>query len=182
MKLQGVLFDLWGTLIFDTPERGRPRLVKRTADVKKALAGYGVELDSELVERALQGAARTLTALHDTGKDTDSIGRVHILIGELGKETATPVPEAAYSALETAITQVMLDLAPPAGPNTVEALAAVKALGMKTALISNVGTTTSVNLMPMLDAHGFTPLPGRAACSPDVLQLAKPAKESSTTR
>ena len=175
MRLQGVLFDLWGTLIHETPEHGRPRQVQRANRVREALDRHGVDVEPEVITRALTGAARTLTALHDTGTDTDSIGRVYLFLDELAKETNVPVPEGAYAGIEAAITPMSLDMAPPPGPNAVEALAAIKTLGLKTALISNVGTTTSIHLRPILDAYGFTPYFDALVFS-DELLLAKPAK------
>ncbi|HLF70942.1 MAG TPA: hypothetical protein VI759_02165, partial [Dehalococcoidia bacterium] len=118
MKLQGVLFDLWGTLIHDTPERGRPRQAWRTNGVRDVLLAYDVDIEYDVVLRALDGASRTLTGLHDTGRDTDSLGRVAIFIDELAKETTARVPVDAYGGLEAAITRMPLELAPPAGPNT----------------------------------------------------------------
>lgn len=175
MKLQGVLFDLWGTLIHDTPERGRPRQTWRTNGVRDVLLAYDVDIDYDIVMRALDGASRMLTGLHDTGRDTDSLGRVSIFIDELAKETTALVPVDSYGGLEAAITGMPLELAPPAGPNALGALAAIKALGLRTALISNVGTTTSPNLRPILDAYGFS-AHFDALIFSDELGIAKPDK------
>jgi HAD superfamily hydrolase (TIGR01509 family) len=173
MQLKGVLFDLWETLINDTPDRAAPRRAWRTERVRGILAAHGFEVAAALVQTALDASAGSLTAMHDTGKDVDSEGRAHLFIAQLEAVTQAHAPESAVPELEAAITDMPLDMAPMLAQHAVEALAAIKARGLATALVCNAGFTTAPHLRPMLEHYGLLPHLDELVFS-DELQIAKP--------
>src|SRR5688572_14834890 len=142
MQLKGVLFDLWDTLINDTPERAAPRRAWRNEGVRGILAAHGFEVDAAIVQTALDTSAAALTAMHDSGVDIDSEGRAHLFIAQLEAVSNSRAPDSAVPELEALITAMPLDMAPQLARHAIEALGAIKARGLATALVCNAGFTT----------------------------------------
>jgi HAD superfamily hydrolase (TIGR01509 family) len=172
-RFKGILFDLWETLINDTPERAMPRRVWRSERVRTILASHGFEAGTELVQTALDNSTRALTTLHDTGTDLDSEGRAHLFLTQLEQLTEIGAPQSAIPELEAAITAMPLDMAPRLALHAVEALSAIKAQGLATALVCNAGFTTAPHLRPMLEHYELLPHLDHLVFS-DELQIAKP--------
>jgi HAD superfamily hydrolase (TIGR01509 family) len=171
--LRAILFDLWETLINDGPERSLPRQARRAEEVKRALDAHGLELDIEPITSALNASMRALTQLHDSGVDVDSIGRAKLFQRQLESETQTKVPEESLHHLEEAIVVMPEEHVPALAPHAVETLDAIKALGLRTVLVSNAGFTTAPALRWMLDYYALRPHLDVLVFS-DELQLAKP--------
>jgi HAD superfamily hydrolase (TIGR01509 family) len=171
--LRAILFDLWETLINDGPERSLPRQAYRASEVKRALSVHGLELDREPITTALNASMRSLSALHDTGVDLDSIGRARLFQRQLESETNAKVPEAALHHLEAAIVTLTEQYVPALSPHAVETLETCKTLGLRTVLVSNAGFTTAPALRWMLDYYGLREHLDVLVFS-DELQLAKP--------
>ena len=171
MPLQAVLFDLWETLIRDTPERGTPRRAWRAERVHAVLAAHGRDVELDTLLAALDATSHALTDLHDIGLDTDS--RAGLFDDQLAKATGRRAPAAALPELEAVITVLNPDLAPGLAPHAIETLTALRALGLRTAIVSNAGFTTAPHLRSLLDHHGLTPHL-EAILFSDELGVAKP--------
>lgn len=172
--LKAVLFDLWGTLIIDPPERSRPRQVWRALNVQQVLLKHGLAIEFIPIDEALVAASRSLMAIHDTARDLTSSGRVDLFLAHLGLRETGSLGIDARREIEDAITSMQKELAPLRAEGAVEALAAVKALGLKTALVSNAGFTTAPHLRALLEAFELSPHLDACVFS-DELRLAKPA-------
>jgi len=173
MAIKAVLFDLWGTLVLDSHERGRPRSLWRTAGVARVLAEYGFALETDVLATALEATGRGLTALHDQGRDVSAAGRVGLFLELLEPALAGQLPPPALVALEEAICGLVLDYAPEPATGAASVLTEVRAAGLRTGLISNAGVTTAPYLRQMLAWHGIGDLFDFFAFS-DELELAKP--------
>lgn len=171
MRLRAVLFDLWETLILDTQERAAPRRAWRAERVRAVLAAHGREEATATILEALDASSRALTQRHDLGLDVES--RAGLFSEELAKATGRPAPPAALPQLEAAITALDPELAPAPAPAAIETLAALRSLGLRTAIVSNAGLTTAPHLRVLLDHHGLA-LHLDACFFSDELQLAKP--------
>jgi putative hydrolase of the HAD superfamily len=125
MTLRAILFDLWGTLILDPPERSRPRQLWRAEHVYETLINHDFDVDLTAVDAALVAAMRALGALQDQGLDLTTGGRASLFCDELEQ--------------------------------TLGLLLQTRASGLRTALVSNAGFTTSPYLRRMLDYYGLTP-------------------------
>jgi putative hydrolase of the HAD superfamily len=155
--LRAVLFDLWETLITDSRERALPRRAWRSDAVHSVLQRHGHDASLETVLAALEASGAALARLHDDGKDLGDGGRARLFIAAVNEQTGVAPPEAAVRDLEDVITAMPLEIAPVLAPYAVEALAAVKARGMATALVCNAGFTTTPHLLPMLAHYGLSP-------------------------
>jgi HAD superfamily hydrolase (TIGR01549 family) len=173
MTIEAILFDLWGTLIIDPPERSRPRQVWRALNVQTILRDNGVEMEFGAIDSALVHASATLTAIHDTARDVSASGRVDLFFAHLSDDRMAALNMGARWEIEAAITSMQADLAPLRAEGAVEVLEAVKALGLKTALVSNAGFTTAPHLRTLLEDFELAPLLDAMVFS-DELRLAKP--------
>jgi HAD superfamily hydrolase (TIGR01509 family) len=173
MTIRAVLFDLWETLIQDTPERSLPRRRWRTEGVCRLLAEHGFDVEFNAVLQALDATSRALTVLHDSGRDVDSAGRALLFAEHLEAGIGRRAPESSFASLEALIVSMPIDMAPTPAPHAAETLAAVKQLGLATGLVCNTGFTTAPHLIELLRAYEL--LPHFDACVfSDELRIAKP--------
>jgi len=173
MAIKAVLFDLWGTLVLDSPERGRPRQAWRNANVCRVLAEQGLHLDEGAVALALDATGLALTGLHDQGRDVSAAGRVPLFLAQLGPEFPGTLTASAADDLEAAICGLEPALAPQPAPDALAALQALRSAGLRTGLISNAGVTSAPYLRELLAWQGFAGLLECLVFS-DELELAKP--------
>src|SRR5262245_56230510 len=117
MAIRAVLFDLWGTLIVDPPERSRPRQLWRAASVREALIAHDLDVRLQDVDAALIAVMRSLGELQDAGKDLAQGGRARLFAVTLETGFGRPVPERSLSDVETAITCMPAHLAPHVEPH-----------------------------------------------------------------
>jgi HAD superfamily hydrolase (TIGR01509 family) len=157
MRLQAVLFDLWGTLITDPPERSRPRQLWRAKATRAALAANGCDLSLEDVDRSLIDAMASLGTLQDQGLDLTSNGRADLFSDMIERRTGHAVPREALMQIEAVITDMPVEHQPLLAPHAVETLADIKALGLGTGLVSNAGFTTAPQLRRILGDYGLLP-------------------------
>lgn len=173
MSLRGLLFDLWGTLILDVPERSRPRQERRVQLVRSELGSHGMSLDFDTVDRALLAAMASLTALQDSGRELGRGGRARLFASELAGLGYPQPPAASLEAIEEAITAMPLELAPLLEPHAQGVLQQAKSLGLATALVCNAGLTTAPALRALLESLGLVSYFDALVFS-DELGVAKP--------
>ncbi|MGE0060252.1 MAG: HAD family hydrolase [Dehalococcoidia bacterium] len=172
--MQAVLFDLWETLIHDAPELQRARQLWRAANIRAIFDLDGENVDTGFLDQALTNAIHGLSAMHDRGTDTDAAGRVQLFLGEYEKLGGPAPDERTHETLHDALCTMPAGLYPQRMAGAVETLSAIKAQGLKTALISNAGITTAPTLREMLEHYGLLPLLDVLVFS-DEMQLAKPS-------
>jgi len=173
VTLRAVLFDLWGTLVLDPRERSAPRQAWRSANVHRILIECGSACELDSVNEALIALIRGLNALQDDGKDPGAPGRVDLFFDILCDPSTAGLDESQREAILNAIGGLERELAPQLAPGAVEALAAMKAAGLQTALVSNAGVTTSPALRWLLEEYGLRPHFDLLVFS-DELAVAKP--------
>lgn len=172
--IRAVIFDLWGTLIYDDPvvsERRNQLRLRSSGDVLATL-GHTYELPD--IEAAFLAAGTELARIHDTGRDISMRGRTVLYVRHLDSFLAEKLDDDAWARLDTAILTPALNHRPPALPNAVDVLAAIKALGLRIGLISNTGITPGVVLMRLLDDMGLGQHFDLTVFS-DEVELSKPA-------
>ena len=173
MQLQAVLFDLWGTLILDPPERSLPRQGWRAQRVQEALALHRCFVDLDAISDALSETARSLTELQDKGMDLMAGGRASLFAELFERSSGSPIPQSALLEVEGAIGAMPEAYQPVEAPLASQTLAAIKASGLATALVSNAGLTTSPHLRRLLRDYEMLPHLDYLVFS-DELGVAKP--------
>ena len=156
--LRAVIFDLWGTLITDTPELSREREKARLEGLARALAVAGLSYGPAEVERAYREAAEESQRLQAGGRDLPSRERAALFLRQLDRELAARATPELLSALERSPIEAARRFPPLLIPGAVETLEAVRRAGRLTGLISNTGATPGPALRPVLAGHGLLAL------------------------
>ena len=149
--LKAVTFDLWQTLIFDTPEglrRARSDRVRRMHDIL-VCEGHPVDLAS--VDRAYDVVGERLEGLWAEQRDIGSRGQVHLLLEALGIAGLLAGDASIMNALDEAYRLPILSALPLANDGTREVLRELTRRGLRLALICNTGRTPGSMLRMVLD-------------------------------
>jgi putative hydrolase of the HAD superfamily len=173
VTLKAVLFDLWGTLVLDPRELSAPRQAWRSTNVHRILSDCGSACELDRVHEALVALIRGLNALQDEGKDPGANGRVDLFFELLNDPSTAGLDDVQRLAVLGAIAGLERELAPQLAPGAVEALAAVRSAGIRTALVSNAGVTTAPALRWLLEEYGLRPHLDLLFFS-DEIEVAKP--------
>lgn len=173
-RLRAVFFDLWGTLIVDDPVTSEERHRWRLRRVRETLARLGADKAEAEIETAFAAAGAEHELLHRQERDFSMRGRTMAYVRQIDDGLAGQLDEEAWRQLDEAILAPALQYGPVSMPGAREALAAVRALGMATGLISNAGITpgailreilTRMDMLELLDVTVFS----------DEVGVAKPA-------
>jgi FMN phosphatase YigB (HAD superfamily) len=156
--LRAVIFDLWNTLITDTPELGRERERARLEGLAQALVEAGLSYGPEQVERAYREAAEESQCLQAEGRDLPSLERSALFLRWLDPELAERAGPELLEALSRSPIEAARRFPPLLVAGAVKTLEAVRRAGHLTGLISNTGATPGPALRPFLGGCGVLPL------------------------
>jgi putative hydrolase of the HAD superfamily len=153
--LRAVTFDLWQTLICDTPEgMGRAR-AGRVEGLQAILARQGFPVDREAVDRAYDAVGASLDLLWHEWRDVGSHGQVRMLLEVLGLAGVIPSDGPIMDALDDAYCLPILSAPPVATAGAAEVLEAFAQRGLRLALICNTGRTPGRMLRIVLERLGL---------------------------
>ena len=172
--LRAVIFDLWNTLIADTPELTREREKARLEGLAKAVAADGVSFGQVEVERAYREAAEELQRLQAGGGDLPSAERAVLFLRHLDPELAARAGSELLGAVERSPIEAARRFPPPLIAGVIETLEAVRRAGRRTGLISNTGATPGPALRSVLAGYGVMALLDIAVFSDEAAE-SKPA-------
>lgn len=172
--LRAVVFDLWNTLITDTPDLGREREQARLDGLLEALAGAGISYGPAEIERAYREAAEECQRLQAEGRDISSLERSALFLRHLHHEPAADAQPELLDAVGRSTIVAARRFPPLLVPRAVKTLEAVRQAGRLTGLISNTGATPGPALRPILESYGVLPLLDVATFSDEVSEC-KPA-------
>lgn len=172
--IRAVIFDLWGTLIYDDPEISEQRNGLRLRSAHETLAAMGHAYKPADIEAAFLAAGTELARIHDTERDISTRGRTVLYLRHLDDTLAERLNDDAWQRLDEAILTPALTHRPPMLDGAVDALAAIKALDLRVGLISNAGITPGVVLTRLLDDMGLGVHFDLTVFS-DEVELSKPA-------
>lgn len=174
--LKAVTFDLWQTLILDTPEGLRRARAARVRGVQEVLAHHGMPVDTAAVERAYEVAGSRMEALWTTQRDVGSRGQVAFLLEDLGLDGLVTPDGPLMDALDEAYCQPILGALPVAMAGAREVLDSLQDWGLRLALICNTGRTSGRMLRVVLDRLGLA-APLKVVTFSDEVGLRKPHPE-----
>jgi putative hydrolase of the HAD superfamily len=166
--LKAVTFDLWQTLILDTPEGLRRARADRVRGLHQALAGSGIGVGMAAVERAYDAVGARLEEIWATRRDVGSRGQVRLLLECLGLDGAVPADGGLMDALDAAYCLPILSALPVPNGGALEVLRALHARGLGLGLVCNTGRTPGNMLRVVLDRLGLAPYLGVLSFSDDV--------------
>lgn len=172
--IRAVVFDLWGTLIYDDPQISEQRDELRLRSVSTVLSAFGCAYAPDDIQAAFLAAGTELQRIHGTERDISPRGRTVLYLRHLDPSLAERLDDDAWRHLDEAILAPALTHRPPMLPGAVDVLAAIKALGLRVGLISNAGTTPGIVLTRLLAEMGMHQYFDITVFS-DEVELSKPA-------
>jgi putative hydrolase of the HAD superfamily len=174
--LSAVTFDLWQTLLMDTPQGFRRAQEERIRGIHRILAGEGVSVQIGAVEQAYDAVWGRLQPIWATHGDLGSRGQVRLLLEILGVNGAIPADGPVREALDDAYSRPILDAMPVANAGAREVLGALTDRGLRLGLICNTGRTPGRMLRLVLERLGLASSL-RVLSFSDELELRKPHPE-----
>jgi len=152
--LKAVTFDLWQTLILDTPEGLRRARAGRVRGIHEALSRHGLVADPDAVERAYDAVGPRLETVWATRRDVGPRGQVRLLLECLRLDGAVSAEGALMDALEEAYCLPILSAMPILNAGARDVLETLQGRGLRLALICNTGRTPGRMLRLVLDRLG----------------------------
>lgn len=153
--IHAIIFDLWGTLIYDVPERWEPRRQARIENMARILREAGEPFSPEEVTKALAAADLKIEAIHQAEQDITVSERLRLFLEALRPELAHSLPEDVRDRLLKVQVGVIGNYLPLVMPGAREALDQARAFGLRIGLVSNTGPTPGVVLRQVLYGLGM---------------------------
>lgn len=155
--LRAVAFDLWETLITDTPELSRQQERLRLTRMEEILAAHGFDELADRIEHAYRALWHRCQDLYwSMDLDVPCRRQIEHFLEELELDPST-FSESVLEALEDAYAGAALEILPKTVDGAEELLAALKARGLRVGLISNTGRTPGSVLRSILEELRLAP-------------------------
>lgn len=153
--LKAISFDLWETLITDTPELSRRQERLRISRIEDVLRARGHGALAERIEDAYRALWRRCHDLYwSADQDVPCRRQIEHFVEALDLDPAS-FSEEALAELEDAYAHAALEILPAVVPGALETLAAIRERGLKVGLISNTGRTPGSALRKILASLGL---------------------------
>ncbi|OGO50209.1 MAG: hypothetical protein A2148_04225 [Chloroflexi bacterium RBG_16_68_14] len=175
MAIQALLFDLWGTLIVDSPDLSGPRAATRLRLLREAFEAGGHAFPEEAISAAFPAFLKEHDVLHAAGRDVTVAEKVELLLEQIEPGLAQRLSPEAVRAVEEAVAGAIRHHPPLPAPGAREALEETRRRGLATGLVSNTGLTPGYVLREVLADFGLLPYLQVLTFS-DEARSAKPAE------
>ena len=153
---KAIAFDLWETLITDTPELSRQQERLRLSKMEEILRARGHAAVADRIEHAYRALwHRCLELYWSADRDIPCRRQIEHFLEELGID-ASAFGEEMLAELEHAYANAALEVLPAVVEGAPEVVAQLKSRGLGVGLISNTGRTPGYVLRPILDALGLS--------------------------
>jgi FMN phosphatase YigB (HAD superfamily) len=152
--LEAITFDLWGTLIRETPESARKIKEARTRNLYMLLQDQGYPGTLEEVEAANEHVGGRLEAIWSRHEDVGPEGQVQLLLEALDSAWKPPQDRMLLANLEWAYVSPVLKALPVLIPGAAELLNGLRGQ-YRLGLICNTGRTPGTMLKIVLQRLGI---------------------------
>lgn len=153
--LKAIAFDLWETLITDTPEISRRQEELRLRKLEEVLAARGYGSTSREIEDAHRGLWRRCFELYwSVDRDVPARTQVTHFLEELRLDPAS-FPDEVLAEIERAYVIAALEILPIMVPSAVDVIGVLRAGGLRIGLVSNTGRTPGSVLRGVLESMGL---------------------------
>lgn len=154
--IRAVGFDLWETLITDTPEVSRQQEQLRLARMEEILRAEGFEAEAERIELAYRRLWHRCHELYwSADRDIPCRTQIDHFLDELELDPSSFNPRA-LEELEHAYARAAVEILPLAVPGALDLLTALRERNLRVGIISNTGRTPGYALREILDRLGFS--------------------------
>ena len=152
--IKAIAFDLWETLITDTPEQSRKQERLRLLRMAEILAARDIAAPAERIERAYRVLWQRC---HDLYWSADVDVPCRRQIEHFVEEMAIDVDATTLDALEHVYARAAVEVLPSLVSGAVEVVAELKARGYRLGISSNTGRTPGSALREILGALDLAP-------------------------
>ncbi len=173
--INAITFDLWQTLILDSPELGRPRSEKRLRGIMDALGRDGYRFAEEEVREAFRSCYKICDDVRTAEGDVTFDEQIDIFLRQIDGGLAEDISPETWVVIARRYADSYLDHPPEIAPCAEEVLGGVKRLGWKVGLICNTGSTPGVTQRVFLERAGLARYFDTLVFS-DEERLSKPAE------
>lgn len=153
--IQAVTFDLWQTLILETPEDLRRGRELRLEGVREVLKEKGYTVSPAELEEAYRVVGRRLETIWQNQVDISPGEQVQLLLHSLDPELPLSFGEEMMRKLEEAYASPVLKIMPALNDGAAETLKTLQERGVKLGLICNTGRTPGAMLRIVLERLGI---------------------------
>ncbi|MCI0484685.1 MAG: HAD family hydrolase [candidate division NC10 bacterium] len=152
--VEAITFDLWGTLIRESPESARKVKEARTRSLYMLLEAQGYPGTLEEVEAAYEHVGGRLQAIWSRHEDVGPEGQVQLLLEALDSAWKVPQDRMLLANLEWAYVSPVLKALPDLDPGVAELLTGLRSQ-YRLGLICNTGRTPGTMLKIVLQRLGI---------------------------
>ncbi len=139
--LRAVTFDLWSTLIMESPQGSGWARTERIRRMNEILNAERIPADMEMLGQAYRTVGERLEALWKTHRDIGVEEQVKMLLDLLPNGECIPRSESLMNRLIEAYTQPILSELPVPLEGAAEVLENLQVRGLRMAVICNTGRT-----------------------------------------
>jgi putative hydrolase of the HAD superfamily len=147
--IRAVIFDLWGTLLFENDGASVRRAYARCRNLTQALNNLGVQISFEEISVAVKETVSSLMTMWDTNRDIGYIDQIRLIIMKLSRESLD-LRQEWMNELVSAYTSSILEVPPYLNPEARKALEDLKKHHKLIGLICNTGLTPGIGLRKLL--------------------------------
>lgn len=153
--LKAIGFDLWETLLTDTPALSRQQERLRLTRMEEILRARGHAAEAAEIERAYRGLWHRCHELYwSADVDIDCRRQIVHFLEELGLDPSSFAPET-LDGLEQAYAMAAVEVPPAPVAGAMEVLPRLRERGLVLGLISNTGRTPGYALRRILENAGM---------------------------
>jgi putative hydrolase of the HAD superfamily len=152
--IEAITFDLWGTLIGETPESSRKIKEARARNLYLLLQEQGYPGTLEEVEAAFEQVGERLQAIWSRHEDVGAEGQIQLLVEALDHAWKVPQDRMLLANLEWAYVSPVLKALPMLSPGAAELLNGLRGQ-YRLGLICNTGRTPGTMLRIVLQRLGI---------------------------
>lgn len=153
--IHAAIFDLWGTLIYDLPERGAPRRRARLEGMARVLREAGTPFTEDDIAQAIAAVEPRIEAIHAAERDLSAGERLRLIVEALQPGLAQALPPTIWDRLQAVEAETFRTHLPLVKEGAREALERARAFGLGVALVSNTGPTPGAVLREALQRLGL---------------------------
>lgn len=155
--LRAACLDLWGTLIADPPGAGEARARERVIRLVAALRDAGWGAPAGAVADAVQATIDSMVTLHQSNSDVDAVERLTLFLRHLDPslQPERDLSESQRESIRAALQDGAVYAPPALLPGALETVQALRAAGLRLALVSNVGLSPGASVRSLLGTLGL---------------------------
>ena len=154
-QLTAVTFDLWQTLIIDSPEIGRTRAQKRLQGVLEALRDGGFEVTREQLAEASRSCSRTCDQIREQERDVTFDEQIDIFLRGIDEGLAERISPETRTRIARRYADSYLEHPPLIADGARRVMRALREMDYKIGLICNTGATPGVTQRVFLQRVGL---------------------------